>query len=265
MMLFKEIAIAAVLLLISGCNLQNRFLYFPSSVSPSEELLRAENLKLWQISGSDYRGIVAASDPYGAARGTIIVFHGNGGIAADRTYYLKYLGSLGYRTIIAEYPAYGGRKGEVGENSFVSDGQETVRLAAEKYAGPLYILGESLGCGIVAAVAAKTQIRIDGIILITPWDTLASIAAAKFPFLPVRFFLTDKYDNIGNLRSFKGKIVVVGAERDEVIPISHAEKLYGSLPQKMSRMWIMRGAGHNDWPMRVNRGLWEEIMDFISA
>ena len=263
-MRFKAIIIAAVLLLTSGCDMQNKFLYFPSSVSPSEELLRAEKLKLWRISGSDYRGIVAASDP-GGAKGTIIVFHGNGGIATDRTYYLKDLGSLGYRIIVAEYPAYGGRKGEVGENSFVSDGLETVRLAAEKYAGPLYLLGESLGCGVVAAVAAKTQVRIDGIILITPWDTLASIAAAKFPFVPVRFFLTDKYDNIGNLRSFKGKIVVVGAERDEMIPISHAKNLYGSLPHKTSRMWVMRGAGHNDWPMRVNRGWWEEIMNYVAA
>jgi hypothetical protein len=262
-MRFKVIIIASVLLFVSGCDMRNRFIYFPGSAAPSEESLKRGNLRLWQASGGDYRGLVAANYT-GGEKGTVIVFHGNGGIAADRTYYLNDLGTLGFRVLLAEYPAYGGRSGEVGEKAFVVDAVETVHLAAEMYDGPLYILGESLGCGVAAAVAAKTSVRIEGIILITPWDTLASVAGAKFPLLPVRLLLTDRYDNIGNLRLFKGKIAVVGAERDEIIPVSHARKLYGSLPQTAGRMWLIRGAGHNDWPMYVNRGWWKEIMDYIS-
>jgi hypothetical protein len=264
MMRFKVIIIAAFILFVPGCDMQNRFLYFPGSPTPSEESLKMGKLRLWQASAGDYRGVAAANDTAGE-KGTVVVFHGNGGIAADRTYYLNDLGTLGFRVILAEYPAYGGRRGEVGEKAFVLDAVETVHLAAEMYDGPLYILGESLGCGVAAAVAANTSVRIEGLILITPWETLASIAGAKFPLLPVRLLLTDSYDNIGNLRSFKGKIAVVGAESDEIIPISHARKLYASLPQKTSRMFVIRGAGHNDWPMHVNRGWWKEIMDFISA
>jgi pimeloyl-ACP methyl ester carboxylesterase len=100
-------------------------------------------------------------------------------------------------------------------------------------------------------------------VLITPWDTLASIARAKFPFLPVQRILTDRYDNIGNLCSFKGRIAVVGAERDEVIPLAHARNLYDSLPGTARRMWTMRGAGHNDWPMHANPIWWKEIMDYV--
>jgi pimeloyl-ACP methyl ester carboxylesterase len=263
-MRFKEIMIAALLLSLSGCDLQNRFIYFPGSAAPSQEVLKVRNLRLWQASAVDYRG-VAAADDRGGEKGTVVVFHGNGGIAADRTFYLNDLGALGFRVIIAEYPAYGGRSGEVGEKAFVRDALETVRLAAGMYEGPFYILGESLGCGVAAAVAAKTSVRIKGVILITPWDTLASVAGAKFPLFPVRLFLTDRYDNIGNLRSFKGKIAVVGAEGDDIIPVSHARKLYLSLPKTAGRMWVIRGAGHNDWPMRVNREWWREITDFVSA
>jgi hypothetical protein len=102
---------------------------------------------------------------------------------------------------------------------------ETVRLAYEQYGAPLYLVGESLGCGVAAAIAKKTSVPIAGIILITPWDTLASVAKSMFPFLPVQLVLTDKYDSISNLKEFKNKISVVGAERDDILPIKHAVNL----------------------------------------
>ena len=89
---------------------------------------------------------------------------------------------LGFRVILAEYPKYGGRPGKVGEKSFVAAGMETVRLAFEQYGEPLYLVGESLGCGVAAAVAKQTSVPIAGIILITPWDTLASVPSHSFLF-----------------------------------------------------------------------------------
>ena len=250
--------------ILSGCNIQDRLLYYPSSSTPSEEYLKADHIKPWPSSIIDYRGFIATNEG-GHTKGTIVVFHGNGGTAADRAFYLKALGPLGYRVILAEYPRYGGRKGELGEKAFVNDGSETVRLASVTYGGPLFLLGESLGCGVAAAIAKETSVKIDGIVLLTPWDTLASLAQSKFPFLPVRLFLKDKYDNINNLRSFKGRIAVVGAERDEIIPIGHAKDLYDSLPGTAKRIWTIQGAGHNDWPMSTNTLWWKEVMDFVSS
>jgi uncharacterized protein len=249
--------------ILSGWNIQYRLLYYPSSSAPSEESLNADNIKPWQSSITDYRGLIGTNE-VGQTNGTIIVFHGNGGTAADRAFYVKALGTLGYRVILAEYPRYGGRKGALGEKAFVNDASETVRLAFVKYGEPVFVLGESLGCGVAAAIAKETSVEIDGIVLLTPWDTLASVAQAKIPFLPVRLFLKDKYDNINNLKSFKGRIAVVGAGRDEVIPIRHANDLYNSLSGAAKRMWTIHGAGHNDWPMFTNRSWWKEIMDFVS-
>ena len=245
-------------------NFQYKLLYYPSSSPPSEALLRANSIKLWRSSGADYRGLVATNQPV-PGKGTVIVFHGNGGTAADRTFYVEALGTLGYRVVLAEYPLYGGRKGELGEKSFVIDAIESTRLAFEDFGGPLFILGESLGCGVAAEAAGKASVQIDGVILITPWDTLASIAKEKFPFLPVRFFLKDTYDSIGNLGSFKGRIAVIGAEQDEVIPIVHARNLYNSLSSKPKRMWAFREAGHNDWSMYADEVWWKEVMEFIAG
>jgi hypothetical protein len=244
--------------------MQNRFLYFPSAEWPTERTLEYENMKLWQATASDYQGLIAASDAP-APNGTIVLFHGNGGTAADRGFYLKPFMELGFRVILAEYPKYGGRPGKVGEKPFVAAGLETVRLAFEQYKEPIYLVGESLGCGVAAAVAKQTSAPVAGIILITPWDTLASVAKSLFPFLPVKLVLTDKYDSIENLQTFPKKISVVGAERDEILPIKHAMNLYNALPEGRKRLWIIKGAGHNDWPMHTDASLFKEMTDFVKV
>jgi len=170
---------------------------------------------------------------------------------------------MGYRVILAEYPGYGGRKGRLGEQSFVNDSRETIHIAAEKYKGPIYLLGESLGCGVVAGVARDTSLSIAGIILITPWNTLLAVAKDYYPYLPAGWFMKDRYDNAENLKSFQGKIAVVGAERDEVVPVRHAEGLFALLPGD-KRMWIIKGAGHNNWSMLIDASEWQEITDFVS-
>ena len=250
-------------LTLCGCNLQRNMLYYPGTYLPSQEALAAHHLQFWPSGPDEYRGFVSTA-PTGSGKGTIVVFHGNAGTAADRVFYVDALAPLGYRVILAEYPGYGGRKGKPKEEVLVSDAQETVRLAAGKYNGPLFVLGESLGCGVVAAAAKGSPVRIDGMILITPWDTLLSVAKEHFPWLPARLFLRDEYDSIGNLKAYQGRIAVIGAEQDVTVPLRHAQALFASLPGE-KKMWTIKGAGHNDWPDRVEFTWWQELAAFMEG
>ena len=58
---------------------------------------------------------------------------------------------------------------------------------------------------------------------------------------------------------------VVGAERDEIIPIRHARRLYDSFSVVEKQMWIIKGAGHNNWHMYAQVSLWKEITDFMEG
>jgi pimeloyl-ACP methyl ester carboxylesterase len=177
---------------------------------------------------------------------------------------VKALTSLGYRVILAEYPCYGAREGIFGERPFVRDALETLGLAYQHYGGPFFLIGESLGCGVAAAAAKETPVKIEGIILITPWDTLLSVAKAKFPWFPLGLLMKDKYNTIENLKGYHGRIAVIAAERDNVIPMTHAASLYQSLTG-CKAMWVIDGAGHNDWPMHVNDTWWHEIIGFVDG
>ncbi len=258
------LALATGMLLISGCNIQYNMLYYPSSSLPAAQSIAGAPIGFWPAPGERYRGFIGNDIPARPA-GTFVVFHGNAGTAMDREYYVQSLGSLGYRVILAEYPRYGGRKGELGEASFVKDAVETLRLAHEQFKGPLYLLGESLGAGVASAAARVSPVPISGIVLITPWDSLNSVARFHYPFLPVRLLLKDSYDNLSNLSSFRGKVAIVAAGNDEFVPPRLAQKLYRSLPDPDKRMWVIEKAGHNDWPDRIGPGWWKEITEFVAS
>ena len=220
-------------------------------------------MHFWPSGREGYRGFIGAM-PAGRAKGTVIVLHGNAATAAERRYYLEPLRRLGYRVLLAEYPGYGGREGTLGEKSFVRDARETIRLAAETYGRPLYVLGESLGGAVAASAISQGGVRVEGLILVTPWDTLEGVAREKFPWVPVRLFMKDRYDTMANLQKFEGTVAVVVAERDEIIPPHHARELYRSLAGR-KRLWTISGAGHNDWPSLMSDSTWGEIMAFVNG
>lgn len=244
-----------------GCSLQDRLLYYPDHSVPTDSQLAKQGLRFWPSGRDSYRGFLGVM-PEGTAKGTIIVLHGNAATAAERLYYLTPLRRLGYRVLLAEYPGYGGRKGKPGEKVFVRDARETIRLAAEMYGKPLYLLGESLGGAVAASAIREAGVSVDGIILVTPWDTLQTVAKEKFPYLPVRLFLSDKYDTRANLETYQGAVAVVAAERDTIIPPHHAQKLYSSFPGR-KKFWTIQNADHNDWPGFISDAIWKEITGFV--
>lgn len=246
-----------------GCNMQDRFLYFPDKTRPSDKVLAEAQLKFFKPYGDDYHGLI---DGRGVenVKGTVIVFHGNAGRASDRAFYAGMLRPLGYRVILAEYPGYGGRPGKPGEASFVNAGREILQLAFKEYGGPVYLVGESLGCGVAAGLAGHTSVPVEGMVLFTPWDTLYSVAIEKVPSFIVILALKDRYDSVANLRSYSKRVAIVGAGRDEIIPVEHARALYDSYAGQ-KRMWIIPQSGHNDWPLLVEGGLIREIMNFVTG
>ncbi len=76
--------------------------------------------------------------------------------------------------------------------------------------------------------------------------------------------MKDKYDSMSNLQGYQGRIAIVGAERDEIVPMRHAVSLYQSLPGRKA-MWVVKWAGHNDWLMIVGKPWWNEIMEFLNG
>ena len=254
------IAYGAILLLVA--LLQSSLIYRNQKPKSTRQIVEDGGFRVWPKDNHLYRGLLAAT-PAEKAKGLVVIFHGNAGTAADRMHYSRALNPLGYNVLLVEYPGYGGRDGSLNEKSFVSDAKETVRRAKAELGGPIYLWGESLGCGIASAVAADPLTQADGVILVTPWDTLADLVQTLYWYFPAKWMLRDQYDNIRNLQKFDNPIAVLVAENDEIIPPHHAFRLFESLsPPK--RKWIFPLSGHNNWPSEATEYWWQEVMDFVS-
>ncbi|MEO0558612.1 MAG: alpha/beta fold hydrolase [Bacteroidota bacterium] len=239
--------------------MQDRMLY-PShgivELLPSDLELAQRGLEAWPA--HDPVALVASPD---SAPVTVVVFHGNGGTALQRGYYAEALARRGLRVVLAEYPAYGWRSGDVSEAAFVADARQTLELVHETYGGPLLVWGESLGAGVAAAAIRQLGAPVEAVVLLTPWDTLPNTASAAYPWLPVRWLARDRYDSVENLRGFGGRVAVLVAEADAVIPPARGLTLYEKLDAE-KRLWTFPGAGHNTWPASPNAVWWDEVVAF---
>jgi pimeloyl-ACP methyl ester carboxylesterase len=222
----------------------------------SVERMASGGLRAWP-SAQDFRGLVA--EPASPARGTAIAFHGNAGHAGHRIFYAAALTQLGWRVILAEYPGYGPRAGQLAEESLVNDAEQTVALAHRQYDAPLLLMGESLGAAVAAAAAARRPDLVAGLLLITPWDRLERVGSHHYPWLPVTWMLRDRYDSAAALAAFGAPVVVVVAERDSIVPARFALALYESL-KGPKHLMLIEGAEHNDWADRVDPSWWQEAI-----
>ena len=240
---------------------QRKLLYLSRGSQLSEERAIDEDLLYWP-SIKNFQGFISHADPVDA-KGTIIVFHGNAGTAYHRSFYVKALSLQKLRVILAEYPGYGGRAGRPSEEVLVKDALETIRLAHQEYGEPLFVWGESLGGGVVSSAVRKTNIPIKGVVLFLPWDSLPNLAQTHYWYLPARWMVLDKYNNIDNLQRFEGNIAVVLAENDEVIPVRHGKRLYDSITAK-KKLWLFEDTRHNELPVEAELHWWKDIIEFIS-
>jgi len=240
---------------------QRQMLYLPTQYQLSKENASYVGLLHWP-DFENYRGFVTLTEPENV-KGTAIIFHGNAGVAWHRSSYVNALSRQNMRVILAEYPGYGGREGQPSEDLLVKDALEIIRLAHEEYGEPLYLWGESLGCGVVASALRKTDIPIQGVVLFLPWDSLPNVAQTHYPYLPARWLMLDKFNNLENLHGYDGKIALLLAGADEVIPTRHGMKLYDSITTE-KKLWVFEGARHNEVPVGAELQWWGEVVTFIS-
>lgn len=267
MMVIKRmlsILLPYLLLLLVVFLLQRNLIYFPEKHSLIRQQERTDqlDLKLWPTP-DPYLGLMSKSldSDY---KGTVIVFHGNAGSAIDRGYYFDALEKLDYRVIVAEYPGYGAREGAPSEQVLLANGLETVKKALDDFGGPVFLWGESLGSGVVGAIVKSGQVPIKGVVLMTPFDSLANVAQHHYWYFLAKWLIRDQFNTVNNLHDYSGNSAVLIAEEDQIIPNKNSLKLFNSLPHR-KQLWTFKNAGHNSLPLSPNLPWWREVMQFVSG
>jgi hypothetical protein len=213
---------------------QDRLLYLPTpdSPGPGAHALRigrgAATLKVWEL--------------HGAAQPALIYFGGNAeDVGANIP---DFDAAFPERAVyLVNYRGYGGSSGRPSEAALIADAEaiyDSLRVRHE----PIAVIGRSLGSGVAVALAARRP--VERLVLVTPFDSLANVAADHFFWLPVRYLVRDRYDSAGSIGQVRAPTLVVVAEHDEVVFRARSDALIAAVSPPLRHTLLVPGATHND-------------------
>jgi len=198
----------------------------------------------------DHHGVIAlqASDamlnvsvrPLASSQ-AVIYFGGN---AEDVSASLPSLGAAFPRhsLYLLHYRGYGGSSGKPSEAALFADALALFDHVAARHPD-ITVVGRSLGSGVAVHLAGARPVA--RLVLVTPYDSIAELAAQQFPMFPVRWLLTDRFESFRYAPLVKAPTLIVAAERDEVIPPASTRLLATRFAPGVARTVTIAAAGHN--------------------
>ncbi|MEQ1808092.1 MAG: dienelactone hydrolase family protein [Burkholderiaceae bacterium] len=143
---------------------------------------------------------------------------------------------------LLHYRGYGGSAGAPSEAALVADGLALFDKVHADHSR-IVVIGRSLGSGIAVQVASRRGAA--RLVLVTPYDSLAEIAASQFAWFPMRWLLRDTYESWRDAPQVSAPTTLIAAEHDEVIPRASTELLHTRFAKGIASLEVLPGTGHN--------------------
>jgi hypothetical protein len=143
---------------------------------------------------------------------------------------------------LLHYRGYGGSTGKPSEEAIHNDAMALFDQVHLKYSD-IAVIGRSLGSGVAVRLAAARP--LSSLVLVTPFDSIQELAARQFPYIPIRWLLTDKFESWRYAPAIRIPTLLLAAANDQVIPRSSTEKLYGAFSPGVASLKIIPAVDHN--------------------
>jgi uncharacterized protein len=237
---------------------QRQLIYLPDTSTPEPPAgSGVEEVSYTTDDGVDLAGWFVPGPDEPVA--TVLVAPGNAGNRASRLPFADELVHRGYAVLLVDYRGYGGNPGNPDEDGLIADVS-----AARAHLGQrddvdedrIVYYGESVGTGVVAAVAAEEQPA--ALVLRSPFPTLADVGRSAYPFLPVGTLLRDRFETIPHLERYGGPTLVIAGGADRIVPTELSREVARTAGTEYVEI---EGAGHNDLAMFTG----ERLLDALAA
>jgi len=212
---------------------QRALLYFPTAAatvrSPLVATLDAPGARL-----------CIAERPRAGAQ-AVIYFGGN---AEDVSASLPLLAEAfpDHALYLPHYRGYAGSTGKPTERDLVADALLLFDQVAAAHPD-VVLIGRSLGSGVAVQVASRR--KVSRLVLVTPYDSIVGLAAAQYPFFPVRWLLQDKYESWRYAPAVRAPTLLIAAGSDEIIPAASTARLLAHFGAGIASLQVIDGATHN--------------------
>jgi pimeloyl-ACP methyl ester carboxylesterase len=212
---------------------QRSMIYYP----PQQAALAAPVVSSLAVPGA----VLKVSERPLEGRKALIYFGGN---AEDVSTSLPLLAqAFPHRALyLPHYRGYAGSTGSPTEKDLVADALLLVDRVAAVHPD-IVLVGRSLGSGVAVQVAS--QRKVERLVLVTPYESIAGIAADQFRAFPVRWLLKDNYESGRYAPQVRAPTLIVAAARDEVIPAWSTRQLLSRFAPGIATWRELDGVGHN--------------------
>jgi uncharacterized protein len=228
-----------LLLVLTMSLFQKNLMYFP----PHNDLDRngQDGFLPFVDENGEYHGYILKRSE--DVRRVAIFFHGNASDAIQAAWVKKLFPSENTVVILAEFPGYGSREGELSEISLVNSGLEVVKYVRQQWGKPVTVIGQSLGTGIASAVANEPG--VDRLALISPFTSVLDVASSVYFYLPVSMLLNDEYNSVEYLKRVTVPLHIIHGSIDKTVSIKFGKNLFDSYQNEQKEFSEVEGAGHD--------------------
>jgi uncharacterized protein len=243
---------------------QRRLIYFPSSAVPpiSSVVPAGEDVVLVTDDGLELDAwFLPAPAPSGT---TVVVFNGNAGNRADRAHLGSMLSERGFHVLLVDYRGYGGNPGSPTEKGLASDARAAVAYLEGRDAidaERLVYFGESLGAAVAIGLAAERPPV--ALVLRSPFTSLADVASAHYPVLPMSWLLWDRFENLERIPGISVPVMVIAGSDDRIVPLSQSTPIFDAAVGTKD-LFIVQGADHNDAALVSGSDMMDAVAAFVT-
>ena len=192
---------------------------------------------------------------------TILFLHGNAGTLENRIHKINHFKDMNINFIIVAWRGFSGNQGKPTEEGLYEDARSAVRWLRAKGIKEenIIIYGESLGTGIATEIAQNKNFA--GIILESPFTSMIDAGREKYPYLPVRFLLKDKYESNKKIKNIKSPILIMHGKIDNIVPFYMGKKMY-ELANEPKYFYFSE---YDDHMLEYNENLLNTLKEFIHS
>ncbi len=214
---------------------QRQLLYFPTPPANVADLdplwleSDGERLKLWPLNTDRDRAVI-----YFGGNGEDVIYNRDlfETVLTDRAAYL------------VNYRGYGGSSGQPTGDGLYADALNVFDYVVSRHES-VAVIGRSLGSAIATRVAARRP--VERLVLVTPMDSVESLAKRVYPLLPVSLLIKDPYRAVQDAPEVTAPTLVVIAERDNIVPAESTARLVASLLGAPVTRDVLSGHDHNSF------------------
>ena len=192
---------------------------------------------------------------------TILFLHGNAGTLENRIHKINHFRDMNINFLLVAWRGFSGNKGKPTEENLYEDARSAVKWLESKgiKENNIIIYGESLGTGIATEIAQNKNFA--GVILESPFTSMIEAAKNKYPYLPVKFLLKDKYESNKKIKNIQSPILIMHGKVDNIVPFYMGKKMY-ELANSPKYSYFSE---YDDHMMEYNEKLLNVLKKFIQS